>query len=427
MENAANNLPQFSPESVEGEKKGMSRRNFLALVGNAAVAGVAGKAIYDNWQAEENEREDTPAYTPESVEQVERSAERFNNESMGYLHQAQLRYDEVMFVDVANRPVGVPVAFDDFPDLTYTKTVTNEAGETEEQEYALTPGVRNNDGLLEGGFMPAWLDRVKELVQESHPEQSIARTLHVAGDFEAAYNLSAEPELRDAIARGEITQGMDIVSYFAEKPTVGHEDLTRQEYVTHAIEFDEWNPETKEGVPPVVEAELRRLLPGLCAQESKFNASVESVVGAQGIFQFMPTTWEQYGGKPDEVTSLTAQVAIAGRFISDLYQDVQHYIGEEGMQSLEAHCGDRTLLERDVLVPLVLNAYNAGARRVGEGVRHYLETNTTANLPVGPDTFLVLADYMQQSEKGVMNRYGSHAREYVPRIYAQAGLLNRTT
>jgi hypothetical protein len=120
-------------------------------------------------------------------------------------------------------------------------------------------------------------------------------------------------------------------------------------------------------------------------------------------------------------------VAIAGRFISDLYQDVQHYIGEEGMQSLEAHCGDRTLLERDVLVPLVLNAYNAGARRVGEGVRHYLETNTTANLPVGPDTFLVLADYMQQSEKGVMNRYGSHAREYVPRIYAQAGLLNRTT
>lgn len=422
-----NNSERFTPASVEGTAKKMTRRNFLAGAGNAAVAAVAGKAVYDNWETEDAEPSKDDVFTPEAIEQSERSVERFNNEAMGYLHHAQLRYDEVLFVDDDNRPVGVPVAFDDFPDLTYTRTVTNEAGEAEERLFALTPGQRNDAGLLVGGFMPAWLDTVQEMVQDMHPEQSIARTLHVAGDFEAAYALEGEPELQAAIERGEVTQLVDIVNYFAEKPTQGHEELTRLEYVTHAIEFTEWDPETNDGVPPVVEAELRRLLPGLCAQESKFNAAVTSAVGARGIFQFMPSTWEQYGGSEEGYGSLTEQVAVAGRFISDLYQDVQHYIGESGMQTLAARCGDRTLLERDVLVPLVVNAYNAGARRVGEGVKHFLDTQDTTDLPVGPDMFLVLADHMRESDEGVMDRYGTHAREYVPRIYAQAALLTRTS
>jgi hypothetical protein len=426
MERPEDNYSRFTPESVGPNEKKMTRRGFLAGVGNAAVAAGVAKVAYDNWPSDEAPETAEDVYTPESVEQIERQAERFDGEAMGYVHQAQLRYDEVLFVDAANRPVGVPVAFDDFPDLTYTETVANDAGEEEEKVFALKPGRRNDAGLLEGGFVPTWLDRVEAAVQEMHPEQPIARSLHVTGDFEAAYELSDEPDLRAAIERGEITQYVDIVKYFAEKPTRGHEDLTRQEYVTHAVSFTEWNPETGDGVPPVVEAELRRVLPGLCAQESKFNAAVTSSVGAQGIFQFMPATWEQHGGSPDGYTSLTEQVAVAGRFLSDLYQDVQHYIGEAGMRTLEEHCGDRSLLERDVLVPLVLNAYNAGARRVGEGVKHFLETQDVASMPVGPDTFIVLADHMASTEAGVVAQYRTHAREYVPRVYAQAAVLART-
>jgi soluble lytic murein transglycosylase-like protein len=97
--------------------------------------------------------------------------------------------------------------------------------------------------------------------------------------------------------------------------------------------------------------------------ESKFNTQAVSHSGAQGIMQFLPSTWAQYGldgnhdGKADPLDPADAILAAA---------NYDHHLADR----VSSVPGDR--------VTLVLAAYNAGPSAVlrAHGVPHISETRT---------------------------------------------------
>jgi len=401
------------PEDDKPQRPG--RRGFL--LGGAAAIATAGmpSRLGDGTRPEAANDDGSEPSAVESNESFEPD-ESFEHELAGYEAMARLRRNEVLFVDAENRPIGEPQPFAEYVD---TK-------EGFDGEYLYTPGALNEVGIPEEGIAREWLDYVQARVQRAHPDREIADRYHVVGSFRSAYLEDDEPGLVAGIANGEIETYTDIVRYFSQKPVIGAEEYTREAYVSEAMRFVDYDPRTGEESPSemsaTVQAALRRITPGLCAQESKFNNDTESRVGARGIFQFMPTTWAEYGGEPEELLSLRTQVTIAGRHFASIYQRVLHHLGEDAVGVLRERFSSEEEFERDLLVPLMVNSYNAGSARVAEAARLYAaQTEAWSN---GKGIFLDIAEFAEASDAGdYLDDYGEHAREYVTRIYAQANVL----
>ncbi|MFC4904893.1 transglycosylase SLT domain-containing protein [Kocuria oceani] len=118
-----------------------------------------------------------------------------------------------------------------------------------------------------------------------------------------------------------------------------------------------WGPLVEEaaktaGLPvSVVAAQLK--------QESNWNPNAGSSAGAQGIAQFMPETWAQYGNGGN-VTDPEDAIPAYGRYMADLKNEVKSLAGNDA----------------DQLVRLTLAAYNAGPGAVAQhkGVPPFAET-----------------------------------------------------
>lgn len=428
-------LEEMGIQLKSDEEIDMGRRRFLkrgaVAVGAAAATATGVKMIHDlvseTTQEIENTEED-----PEKTESIEESENlaTFENELEGYKAFMQLRKDEVLFVDEYNRPVGEPQKFEDF---IVDREATSETDPDHIRPdgtvpYKLTPGKMNEIGIPEEGVAGEWLGHVRTEVQAEHPEQKIVESMNVVKDFLAALNEDDEPELVAKIANGEVNTYLEIVKYFADKPVVGAEDLTRQEYVQTAIQFQEWNESTGDGVPPVVDRELRHLLPGLCAQESKFNAGLTSgsTPPAMGLMQFKLDTWIDEGGDQNEIKSLVEQVEIAGQYISKQYAWIQQFVGEEQLDLLRGKYPDENSFQRDLMVPLLVNAYNTGAGAISEVVKSYIDDTEADDMPSGKELFLDIANFGERAEGSEnLKAYGKDAREYVTKIYAQAEVLNK--
>ena len=224
---------------------------------------------------------------------------------------------------------------------------------------------------------------------------------------------------REIEARGEkISEALlDKIDLFAKKPVRGAEDYTREEYVSEAIEF-------ADHVPAAIQDELRKVLPGLCAQESRFDASSVSKVGAKAIFQFTDEVWAQYGGKVGEEVSLKKQVEIAGKFFSDLHKiilgNIQKEHGEWGIDVLRSKFHSEEDFQRNLVVLLMINAYNTGGGRMSEAVNEYLHTVDPEDMPDGHDLYVAIADFAYDSKKGKLGGYGPDSRGYVAGVYAHA-------
>ncbi|WP_261801075.1 NlpC/P60 family protein [Streptomyces sp. PBH53] len=84
------------------------------------------------------------------------------------------------------------------------------------------------------------------------------------------------------------------------------------------------------------------LLAALLTQESNFNPKARSPVGAQGIAQFMPSTWETHGvdgngdGKRDVWDPEDAIPAAAG-YLCDIAKDVRDVPGDKQSNMLAAY------------------------------------------------------------------------------------------
>ncbi|TXS34853.1 peptidase P60 [Streptomyces sp. t39] len=103
------------------------------------------------------------------------------------------------------------------------------------------------------------------------------------------------------------------------------------------------------------------LLAALLQQESGFNPRAKSPVGAQGIAQFMPSTWESHGidGNNDgerDVWDPEDAIPSSAKYLCTLAQDVEHVPGDKQSNMLAAY-----------------NAGSGAVRKYG-GVPPYKET-----------------------------------------------------
>ncbi len=86
------------------------------------------------------------------------------------------------------------------------------------------------------------------------------------------------------------------------------------------------------------------------------------------------------------------------------------------------------------MVPLMINSYNAGDRRMEEAVVWFADNfgtredfeNTMGHYPdsVGYDAFFVLTQTVRTVDTGVLRGYGDDASKYVPKICAFTRLLS---
>ncbi len=412
-------LRSISDSTIENEEAAealteeqLTRREALKRLSYAAVGAVT---VVGGVKVMESVVE----YNKEQ-EVIRQRSDEFFAEVSGYEAQIALRFDEVLFID----QTGAPITYVTMEDFTI---------ERNGEPYLLSPGKRDEYGIIEGDIPGEWLDYVRGLLKDLKPEifidpeADVPRALSVHGQFRAALNDPDEPDLAEKIRTGQVTTYEGIVQYFSEKPVVGAENFTRREYVESQIQFRTWEEveEEMKGVHPAAQDEMRRLIVGLCAQESNFNNGLVSVSDAHGIFQILLKVWEKdYELAEEDFKSLDKQIEVAGKHLSHMYARMQDKAGELAMQQLRTVHADEEMLQVEVLVPLTLNSYNAGPDRVGEAVRKYFEVaDNRAKQLTGRDLFLDIANFADERKDGLLEDYGEHAREYVPRIYAKTNVF----
>lgn len=204
---------------------------------------------------------------------------------------------------------------------------------------------------------------------------------------------------------------LDYIKEHAYKKVDGSEKYTRIEFVQKKIEFSD-------NLPPTMQEELRKKLPGLCVQESKFNDKLVSKSGARGVMQIMPVNWVSYGGKPEDALSLKKQVEIAGKLFSDYYEQLKDSLGDDSLQTLRNQFASEDSFQKDLMVPLLINSYNAGPSRVGEAARLFVKKMGRNNKLSGKELYLAIAKYAESSKEGkYLSGYGEESAEYVTKVY----------
>lgn len=397
----------------------------MAGAGTALVGGVAAVSVRDHLAKESAVVESEPVSEPqptevETIEELKLAAEDFNNEVAGYQAFTELRKDEVLYVDEHNKPVGQPQAFADFID--------SKAGFV--GDYLYSPGQLAESGVLADVPTKEWRDYVKGKVQAEFPESPIANDMNVVRIFQAAY-ASGDSFLQEKIASGEIASRDQLLDYYINIPLPEAATMNRVEYLQEQVVFRDELEEVagvpgaeKVPVPPVVQAELRQLLPGLFAQESGFKEDlVNTRTQAKGPGQFMPETWQRYTGETEVSTSLAEQVAVLGPAISDMYDRVLDKIGDDILTKLQSLFPNEETFLLDVITPLTISGYNTGPDRAAAAARLYVESIQLNDMPVGKDLFMAIANFAEASEEGLLSGYKQESREYVTRVYAAANVL----
>jgi hypothetical protein len=411
-------------------------RGLLAAIGVAAGTATVGVKIMSRTETEtkaesaEDEVGDSIEGVEDTIEQFPESP-RFAGEVEGYRAFVTLGKDEVLFVDEHNKPVGGPQKFKDFTVYrsATSRTPKNQIRPDGTVAYKLGPGANMNAiGIPQGGVAPEWTNYVEANLEHEYPDRVIARRMNVINDFMAALSEKDEPELVSAIKRGEIESYDDIVGHFAEKPVRGHEDHNRMQYVREKVRFRTEPDERRKrpALPLVLQEEMRRLLPGLIAQESKFNGGLVSDAKdpAVGIAQIKFGTWKEYRPDDEQVSlRMDDQIDVAGQLISDNYHYITHFAGDTVLQKLQAQFSSEEAFLTEFMTPLMINAYNVGGPGIGKILKQFGESVPEGELAEGKDLFIQFADFAQTSDEGDAGTYKEDAREYTTRVYANAQML----
>lgn len=356
----------------------------------------------------------------ESTEDTVSANERFKSATAGYAAYATLRKDEVLFLNEHNEPVGTPQRFTDFVD-----TKPNFSG-----EYLYTPGSVDETGILTEVPTREWREYVKKQLQAEYPDQTITHDLNTIHFFREAYELG-DPQLRQKISSGEIATRDQVYEYRIQQSFPGANGQNRVEYLQHNVIFRNAVEEVpgvpgaeKVAVPPLVQAELRRLLPGLFAQESGFRAdAVNDTSNATGTGQFMPETWERYTGTDVVSMDYVDQVAVLGPMISDVYDRVLDKIGEDALAKLRSLFSTEEAFLESVIIPATISGFHTGPDRIAEAVRSYTDSVQIDDMPVGKDLFLAIATHGALSNEGLLSGFREESMEYVTQVYALADVL----
>ncbi len=346
--------------------------------------------------------------------EIQKSSERFTDRISGYLRQyGELKRDEIVFVDERGKPLGNPIKLEDIG--------------------GIPPGKLDETGLLVDEVINQdWLDAQRLRICDARPG--------LACDIRGAIpqQLNVIQAIREAIQKteGETIDPetfMDIVSHYGKKEVILGKGLNRIEYIQEQSMSTNLLPE---GFPADARREVRRLLPALAAQESRYNNKSRSRKDARGIFQFTEGAWEDFGGGED-ILFLKNQVPAVTRYMGNAYEMMQ----EKAAESLakvkdEFFGGDEERFNIYFLVPALLNSYNAGPKRMVAVVNWFVEQCSTREKfteyfgryadEYGYDVFFAMVSAAKgQSNVRYLDLYGKDASEYVPRIYALAVLLKK--
>lgn len=376
-----------------------TRRELTKAAGTGLAIGSIGTGLIaqeifstdDSHESEAEKREG--GYEP---------SELFNREIQGYkMLYSELQRDEILFVNEEGLPLGEPVKV--------------------EPINGISPGVIDKNGFLTEDMNQDWLDYQRERV---------CAELNVPCDIPNGLprQVNVIPQLRDAVYYTpdddlDADTYLEVIEYFAEKKVIGAEHKTRLEFVRdHVGDYLK--------VPPAVKQELIFLIPGLAAQESHFNNGLKSSTGAEGIFQFMPDTWKDFGYSEEDILYLKNQVEAVGKYFSRAYTFLKNNAAEElALAEREYFNGSAEDFGRDFLAPVLLNSYNSGPGRLATTLRWFAEQYPTrASLEksigthqtgFGKDAYQTLT----REAKGVIPGYGRDSSQYVVRLSALAELL----
>ncbi|MEK9174048.1 MAG: lytic transglycosylase domain-containing protein, partial [Patescibacteria group bacterium] len=325
---------------------------------------------------------------------------------------------EVMFVDDKGRPLGDPIKIEDF--------------------NGVSPGSRDQHGIIKGDINQAWLDVVRKHICDTY-KVPYDKAKSRPRQFNLIY-IAREMVTTLADENIKANTYLDIVKEMGDK-TVVADSRSRIEYLRQE------GMKKAEGIPAGARDEIQFVLPGLAAQESKYVNDVVSSTGARGIMQFMSGTWARVdGGEIDDVLSFTDQVAAASKLFSGKYDYLQNDKDDNVRQEFkliqrEFFGGDAEAFEHYFLAPVLINSYNSGEGRLAKCIRLFVETYPTAaslkkaigEYPkgFGYDAYLLMtklcSTVVGKDEDGHSIRrirgYGRDSSQYVVRAYTLAQLL----
>lgn len=250
---------------------------------------------------------------------------------------------------------------------------------------------------------------------------------------------AVEPDVEASNFNTELQKRMewwltDMKTHFASalelsgKPVVGAENLTREEYIRTKTEFNEhsvWGD-----LPQETQSELRRLLPALAIQESGYHNGLVSKDDAVGLLQQIPDAIDHLSGYTvtEVQQSLTKQVEVAGNYFINaryvMFDSVKYGMGDVARDEImRRHSSEE--LNRELLPLLLINGYNVGPAGMAGVVKQYFAVpEHRENELTGKELFFDIIEWAYACKEGAAADFGQDARNYVPKIYAAAALLD---
>ena len=343
---------------------------------------------------------------PEQRAEIITPAERHARMEQQRVEEITLGRNEVLLTN-NGEPVGTIEMFHSGAD---EKLVVHEYVR---DDYKYAPGKFDANAVLDGGVAGEW---VSVAAAEQLPGTSYTNYYSNHAVMENAYHSGPEALQQLIIERPDISES-DVSRFYAELPVSTEDSRSRLQYI--AEEFD--IPDT---VPKAAAEEVTYLLPGLVAQESGFKNTATSDKGAQRLFQFMPGTLEDYDQSVDTIEDIQTQVEVAGKHFESIYNQLQSDISADTWDELRSLYSDDETFERELLAPLMINAYNTGGSRMAEVVEQYVALTTHEDRIAAPNVFADIALVGFESDQGRASRYGSDGYAYVPYTRAQARVLH---
>lgn len=371
-----------------------NRREGLKIFGTGVAVGTTGTLLV------ETAVERIVEHRENGFEQ----SEIFERQLSGYrILYGELKRNEILFIDQDGAPIGRPVQI---------------GGDID----GVPAGNMDENGLVVGRLNQRWLDlaRTRVCAENNVPcdlPNSLPRQINSITAIREAVNAGLNPDTF-----------LDIVRHYARE---------RAENGERKIDFVRRRVMEGVSLPDGMKRELVRLIPGLAAQESRYNDASVSEVGARGTFQFMPDTWRELGYSQADFAAFGKQVEGVGRYFVRMYQFITASATESLVAAKREYFGnDEAAFEKFFLTPILVNAYNAGPARLVVVVNRFLERypNKQAlealigghSQGFGYDAYIAMARETSghDDRRRKVPGYGEDSSEYVPRIYALADLLD---
>lgn len=172
--------------------------------------------------------------------------------------------------------------------------------------------------------------------------------------------------------------------------------------------------------------QLEALAPAIGFAESRYKDAL-SEVGAFGVMQLMPGTWEELSKEGEDINDSVVQVKVAARLMEQAYQHVMNSCSEE-LAVIEQNFfgGDTKAFQIEFFTPLCINCYNAGMGSMVTLVKEFVKLCPTPAETVmlfeqsetltGYDVFIGMAH--TGNLRGWADWYKDVAANYTCKVYA---------